>query len=201
MNCPYCGFYCEDEVRFCPSCGKQIVSFETADAPAVSAVNVPQLPEISPAEMIVRKAEDKTVKRYRGLIVFSLFLALALVAGAVYFMTVSRNTPAKEDGEIESGYTNPIAGSWMNDDGYIIITASGMFAADGISGDYVADESSVVFKSGGTVIVADYYIDGDVLTLATAYPGSVSEYTYYKVSERTDLTNSQLTQLWDSRNG
>ncbi len=198
MNCPYCGFYCEDDVRFCPSCGKQIVSLENTEAPTISAVNIPPQSEMSPAEMLVRKAEDKTAKRYRGLIVFSLFLALALVVGAVYLMTLSPRNAEADGIESESDYVSPVVGSWMNEKGYIIITASGKFASDGQSGTYTADNSAIVFNADGTVISAEYNIDGDMLTLVTTYLGKSSEYIYYKVSERTDLTNSQLAQLWNN---
>lgn len=199
MNCPYCGFLCEEGARFCPSCGKQMSAGDGDVAATASAANIPQIPEaVPPAEMAKRKSEDKTVRRYKGLIIFSLFLALALVVGAVYLMAfMPKENVEPEKATEQEVYVSPAVGSWANEDGYIIMTATGKFAADGVSGTYTMDDTVIVFNDGSTVIIADYTIEEGVLTLVTTYLGSTSEYTYYMVSERTDLTYSQLSELWD----
>lgn len=199
MNCPYCGFLCEEGIRFCPSCGSQIVS-DTPEFAAPAAQ--PAAPAMPTAEALKRMQEEKSVKTFRTLIVLSLFLALALVAGAVYLMAfMPEEKPEKEPEKTPVEIIVPeTVGSWANEDGFIILTASGKFAADNLSGKYTMDETVVVLDGGDTIIVAEYVIEEDTITLTTSYLGRESTYIYYKVSERTDLSRSQLKELWEELN-
>ena len=200
MICSYCGFNCEDGVRFCPSCGNQIVSSEP-DFVSVSSMSEIQQPSSFSMEQLQIQADEKTVRRYTGWLVFSLFLALLLIAAAVYLVAflpeekepeVQQETP-----EIIEEITEPNVGSWANEDGFIIMTASGKFAADDMSGTYSMDDSYIIFHCGDDTVITEYSVSGDILTLTTTRLGEEKSYTFRLVSERTDLSYSQLADIWD----
>ncbi len=205
MNCPFCGYFCEDGVRFCPSCGGQVIADESEflSVPSLSEAMqpeaVPMAEMLSPAEMYQQQMDEKTVRRYTGWLVFSLFLALLMVAGAIYLVAfMPKNEPEPEEAPPAEVIIPENVGSWMNDDGFIILTASGKFAADQLSGTYTMDDSTIVLDGGKEVIAASYVIEDNVLTLTTSHMGEESSFTYYFVTQRTDLSYSQLTEMWQS---
>ncbi len=204
MICSYCGYYCEDGVRFCPSCGNQTAAEESGFVPLNTVPETaPQAP-LSPNEELQRLADEKTVKTYKGLLVFSLFLALLLVAGAVYlvaFMPEKKEEPIIEEPVASEVVLAPNVGSWASEDGFIILTASGKFAADDLSGTYSMDDKTMVFDCGDEVIIAEYSLDDDTLTLVVSSLGNDIGYTYYKVSERTDLSYSKIEEMRQEMNG
>ncbi len=200
MNCPNCGTFLEEGVRFCPVCGSQAVS----GSEFVSLNPMPETAQpaemLSPQEMFIRQNEEKTVNRYKGLLVFSLILAILFVAGAVYMAAFFKmpEKPVESQTDILPVQDAGIVGSWANDDGFIIFTSSGRFAADDMQGSYTLGESLLIMDYGDYTAVSEYALEGDKLTLTVSRPGTETGYTYYRVSEETNLTYSQITELWES---
>ncbi len=202
MNCPNCSTFCEEGVRFCPVCGTRIAGEQSDFIPLNPMPETASSAVMSPAEMIMRQNEEKTEKTYRGLLIFSLFLALFLVAGAIYigaFYSPNENAQSPTDTAEEA--IQGLVGSWMNDDGYIVLTASGKVAADEKRGTYTNDESVIVMEFENSTVISDYVIsEDDELTLTTSRLGADSSFTYLKVTSRTDLTYSELTKMWEDIN-
>lgn len=200
MNCPYCGFLCDDGSRFCPSCGKQMTAegmdFEQFNTmPQVQPVAAP-----SHSEMLLNQAEERVVKKFKGLLVLALFLALALLAGAVYMVAfVPKNKTAEEPAvsETDTVVLPALVGSWVNDSSYLVMTASGKFACDGVSGTYTSDGEAVIF-SGEETVYAEYTVSDGDMTLVRKRLGEEYSYTFHFVTERTDLTYSELLEMYKS---
>ncbi len=202
MNCPSCGFPCEDGARFCPSCGNQNMG-ENSDFVSLSPISEtqPNMPAAEPSEQYFQMMEEKTESRFTGLMVFSICMAVLLIAAAIYLMTfIPQNR--KEDTETEvvsnTETVTGLTGSWVCEDGYIVFTASGKFAADDLSGTYLRDDANIVLEGEKQKITAEYVLEDDSLTIETSDISGERSYTYYLVSRRTDLTYSELMEMWES---
>lgn len=202
MNCPSCGYPCADDARFCPSCGNQNMGGNSDFVPLSPMPEMkPNMPAADPSEEYYQLIEEKTASRFTGLLVFSIFMAVLLVAAAVYLMTFIPGNK-KEDTETvvlsNSEIVTGLTGSWVCDEGYIILTASGKFAADDLSGTYLWDDANIVLEGENMKITAEYVLEDDSLTLETSDISGDRSYTYYLVSRKTDLTYSQLMEMWES---
>ena len=114
MKCPYCEKEIRDEASFCGFCGRKIAAPPTAETPA-PVVEMPA-PAVQPAVTPTAQPQKKEKKKRTGWIVLTVFLVLALLAGAVLGYLLARNLitlptlPWEEDfqwTDYEDGVTVP----------------------------------------------------------------------------------------------
>ena len=147
------------------------------------------------------QAPQETVKQpksYKTGIAVCLILAALLVCGAVALLALSTSKPSESETEEEPEIVGVEAlhGAWANENDCIVFTLDGRFATSGDRGTFDISGTDIIFDGSDDFSVGVYTVDGDKLTVRVRTFGAEKPFTYYHVSEETNLSTSRIRELW-----